>query len=131
MNVLFSCSGRRNYLINYFKEVIGDKGLTIAVDSQSTASSFVDADISFQVPSVQEPGYIPMLLEIIKSHKVNILIPLNDWELPVIARNKGELEKYGAKVIVSDIEVIETFTDKWFTYNYFNSINIKNARNFY
>jgi len=95
MNLLFTCSGRRHYLLNYFKEALGERGLVIAIDSQSTAPSFAAADLAFQVPSIYDPEYLDKLKEIIKSYQIKAVIPLNDLELPLLSRNKEELESLG------------------------------------
>ena len=51
-NILFTCAGRRNYLINYFKEALNGNGQIIAVDEQVLAPAMEDADISIKVPSL-------------------------------------------------------------------------------
>ena len=49
VNILFTCAGRRNYLINYFKEALQGNGLVIATDMQADAPALIDADISVTV----------------------------------------------------------------------------------
>ena len=61
MNILFTCAGRRNYLINYFKEAINGHGLIIAADTQLTAPAMMDADIAIKVPGIYEDNYISVL----------------------------------------------------------------------
>ena len=46
MNILFTCAGRRNYLINYFKEALKGEGKVFATDMQLTAPALVDADVA-------------------------------------------------------------------------------------
>ncbi|MBC7000091.1 ATP-grasp domain-containing protein [Cytophaga sp. FL35] len=130
MNVLFTCAGRRNYLIRYFKEVIGENGLTVAADNQATASAFADADLSFLVPPVNDKNYIPAILKIIQNYKIDLLIPLNDLELPIVADHKLQLEQFGTKVVLSNYETIKTFTDKWLTYEFFKSISVCTPQSF-
>src|SRR5690606_1870647 len=101
MNILFTCAGRRNYLINYFKEALAGNGKVFATDMQLTAPALVDADVAIQVPAIYSSDYIPSLLKIVKDNKIDCVISLNDLELPILSENKPKIEALGAKVIVS------------------------------
>ena len=78
MNILFTCAGRRRYLLKYFKEIIGESGLIVATDMQLTAPALTAADVKVQVPAVYAPDYIDVTLNICKEHHIQILISLND-----------------------------------------------------
>ncbi len=130
MNILFTCAGRRNYLIHYFKEIIGESGNTIAVDSDATAPAFAAADISITIPSLFASGYIDTLISVIKENQVDLIIPLNDLELPIMAANKEKLEAYGAKVIISHPDLIDLCADKWRTYNFLEDLKIPTPKTF-
>lgn len=120
-NILFTCAGRRNYLINYFKEALKGNGKIIAADNQSNAPSLIDADIAVLVPSIYSDKYIESLIKICKEHKVNAIISLNDLELPILSKHKKELEKNGTKVIISNELAIEISFDKWKTFEFLTS----------
>ena len=90
LNILFTCAGRRNYLLKYFKEILKDDGFVIASDSQITAPAMVVADIAIEVPSIFHPQYLQSLIDIVRDYHVSAIIPLNDLELPFLARNKRE-----------------------------------------
>lgn len=115
MNILFTCAGRRNYLINYFKKALKGNGLIYAADMQNTAPALVDADVAVTVPSIYDPSYIKILKEIIQRHKIDAVISLNDLELPLLSKAKEEIESLGARVIVADEEAIKIAFDKWKT----------------
>lgn len=124
MNLLFTCSGRRHYLLEFFKQVLGNSGLIIAIDNQATAPSFAAADLSFEVASIYHTEYIQQLKDIISRYRINAVIPLNDLELPILSNNKMELEKLGCHVIVSDSELVRICSDKWETFQYLKKIGI-------
>ena len=130
MNILFTCAGRRNYLINYFKDALKGAGKTIAVDSQLSAPALVDADIALNVPSIYSPDYIDALKRIIKEYNVNAIISLNDLELPILSRNKIDLESLGAKVVISNEKTIDIAFDKWKTFSFFKSIDIDTPKTY-
>ncbi len=123
-NILFTCAGRRNYLINYFKEALDHKGNIVAVDMQLTAPALVDADIAREVPGIYDPAYISALKAIIEEEEISAVISLNDLELPILSKHKEELEALGAKIIISDPTVISIAFDKWETYTFFKGLGI-------
>ncbi|NAY91248.1 ATP-grasp domain-containing protein [Muricauda sp. JGD-17] len=123
-NILFTCAGRRNYLINYFKDALAGNGKILAADNQLTAPALVDADVAIQVPSIYDEGYIPTLKKLVREHKIDAIISLNDLELPILAKHREELESEGAKIIVSDTGVIDIAFDKYKTFNFFKNLGV-------
>lgn len=130
MNILFTCAGRRNYLINYFKEALNKSGKVFASDMQLSAPAMVDADQAFLVSSIYDPNYINEIVEIIKNNDVKAVISLNDLELPILSENKKVIEDAGAKLIVSDMEVIDIAFDKVSTANFLNKIGLNTPKTF-
>lgn len=129
-NILFTCAGRRNYLINYFKESLNGNGKVIAVDSQLTAPAMVDADIAIQVPEIDDPNYIDILQQIIEYHNITAIISLNDLELSLLSKNKKKLESLGAKLIISNEKIIDIAFDKWKSFSFFKSLNINTPKTY-
>lgn len=115
MRILFTCAGRRSYLLKYFKENLSDGDMIIATDMQLTAPALQFADIRLQVPAVYDPTYVDITLAICKKHKIDALISLNDLELPILADNKSRFMDIGVRVIVSDPQVIDICFDKYKT----------------
>ena len=130
MNILFTCAGRRRYLLKYFKEVIGENSKIVATDMQLTAPALTAADVKVQVPAVYAPDYVDVTLDICKKHDIRILISLNDLELPILADNKYRFEEIGVKVIVSSPEVIDICFDKYRTYNYIKSLELESPKTY-
>lgn len=124
MNLLFTCAGRRTYLLKYFKEQLGDDGIIIGTDMQLTAPALSAADIKVQVPAVYDSTYIDKTLGICKKYQVEVLISLNDLELPILAEQKERFQAIGTKVIVSDPEVIDIAFDKYKTAKWVESIEL-------
>ncbi len=130
MNILFTCAGRRTYLLKYFKENMkaGDK--VVATDMQLTAPALQEADIRLQVPAVYDPQYIDITLKICREEKINALISLNDLELPILAEEKAKFEELGVKVIVSDPKVIDIAFDKYKTAQWVESLGLNAPKTF-
>lgn len=130
MNILFTCAGRRNYLINYFKEALKGEGKVFATDMQLTAPALVDADVALQVPAIYSEDYIPSLLNIVKENRIDCVISLNDLELPILSEAKAKIEALGAKVIVSDEHAIKVAFDKWETVKFLEGHGLKSPKTF-
>lgn len=131
MNILFTCAGRRRYLLEYFKKEINNDGKIIATDMQSTAPAFSAADIKIEVPGVYDKNYIPTLLSICKKHHVDILISLNDLELPILSQNKEKFEIIGVKLIVSDPEIIDICFDKYKSSKWIEQLGLKTPKTYF
>ncbi len=129
MNILFTCAGRRNYLINKFKKELGKDGKIIAID-KNYSSALVEADVSIVVPGIYEPDYLPILKAIIRDYEVGALISLNDLELPIIAENKEELQKLGVQVLVSDSTVVNICSDKWKTFKFLKVTKVQTPKTY-
>lgn len=130
INILFTCAGRRNYLINYFKEAIKGQGRIIAADMSISAPAMIDADLAILVPSIYDNNYIQELKKIIIEHRVTAVISLNDLELPILSKHKEELETTGAKIIVSNEHVIDIAFDKVETFNFLSDIGLKTPKTY-
>lgn len=124
MNILFTCAGRRTYLLKYFKENMSAEDKVVATDMQLSAPALQAADVKLQVPAVYDPKYIDITLNICKEQKIDALISLNDLELPILAENKAKFEALGVAVIVSDSEVIDIAFDKYKTAQWVESIGL-------
>ena len=124
MNILFTCAGRRTYLLKYFKENLSEGDKVVATDMQLSAPALQAADVKIQVPAVYDPKYIDITLNICKEQKIDALLCLNDLELPILAENKSRFEALGVKVIVSDPEVIDIAFDKYKTAQWVESLGL-------
>jgi len=129
-NILFTCAGRRNYLVNAFRDALAGGGCIFAADSSKDAPALQEADMAFVLPTVTHPSYIQILLDICTKHKVKLLIPLNDLELPIISRSKAMFVENGIIPIVSSYEVIEICSDKWKTVQKLRQWGINAPRTF-
>lgn len=124
INILFTCAGRRTYLLKYFKEQLGKRGLIVGADMQLSAPALSAADIKEQVPAVYADDYIDRLLDICHRHNIKALISLNDLELPILAENRRKFEEIGVRTIVSDPDVIDICFDKYRTAKYVESLGL-------
>ena len=124
MNILLSCSGSRNYLIDYFKTALGRNGQVFVCDSNPDAVSLQEADHGFILPRSSHPEYFDLLLAICKQNQIGLLISLNDLELPLLALQRDRFLEIGTIPLISNPTAIDICFDKWKTYQFLKQNNI-------
>ena len=124
MNVILTCAGRRNYLLKFFQEALENRGQVFAVDSNLEAPALQEADAGFLLPPIHHSDYFDKLLEICQQKQVRLLIPLNDLELPYLAKQRDRFLKIGTIPVVSAPEVINICFDKFATFEFLNNIGL-------
>ena len=67
---------------------------------------------------------VRLALAICKEQKIDVLLSLNDLELPILAENKARFEELGVKVIVSSPDVIDIAFDKYKTAQWVESLGL-------
>jgi len=82
MNVLLTSSGRRTYLVDYFKQALEGKGLVFASNS-AMSPALMRADGYGISPLIYAEEYIPWLLSFAEEHEISLVVPLFDVDLPV------------------------------------------------
>lgn len=125
MNILLTSAGRRSYLVKYFKEALGKRGMVYVVNSTADATAMILADKAFVAPPLYEEGYIDFLTGICRKHDVDLLISLLDLELPVLAGHRDAFEEIGVKTTVSKDGVIAACNDKMKTMEFADGLDLK------
>jgi carbamoyl-phosphate synthase large subunit len=118
INVMLTSVGRRAYLVNYFKEAVGERGKVIATNSNPDATGMLAADVACVVPRANAEGFIESLLDICSRYHVKLLMSLHDWEAPFIAARIDSFKEVGTIPVVSDPHIQEICLDKWATFDF-------------
>ncbi|MEA3213646.1 MAG: carbamoyl-phosphate synthase large subunit [Chthoniobacter sp.] len=112
MNILLTCAGRRSHFIEMFKEAVKDRGQVFACDASADAPALREADEALVVPAVSDPGYVDALVALCETHRIGLLIPALEPELPLLAEQRARFAAIGTVVLVSSPEIIATCYDK-------------------
>jgi carbamoyl-phosphate synthase large subunit len=72
-------------------------------------------DVFYTVPMAADPNYLQSLLTICQKERVQLLIPIVDPEILVLANNREIFEKSGVRLVVSDPETVSICDDKYAT----------------
>lgn len=127
VNILFTSAGRRVELIRSFRKAYVDlelDGKIIATDIDPLAPSLREVDNFYIVPRTSDGGFIPAIVKICRSEMINLLFPLIDPDILVLAHNRRIIEDSGAKLMVIPEEFANITADKWKTYEFFKKIDI-------
>lgn len=110
MNILFTSVGRRAYLLRYFKEATKGAGKIYAVNSTELSTGMAQADEAFVSPVIYSREYVPFLAELCEKKAIDLLIPLFDVDLPVLAAAKASFK--GTFLAVSEPDFVNACNDK-------------------
>lgn len=130
INIFFTSSGRRGYLIKFFKKEINGEGLVHAGNSSCLSSAMYYADKSVLTPKIYDKNYIGFLLEYCIKNNIDVVIPLLDIDLLVLTKNKKLFASAGVRVIVSSKKVIEICNDKWNLYQFLKNNQFNTCETF-
>lgn len=96
-----------------FKDALRPRGgQLIAADCDPTCCSVHFADAFELMPRDDAPDYEARLLEICKTHKIDLLIPTRDGELVRIAKMRNKLKEIGTLITLGEAEALAACMDK-------------------
>lgn len=121
MRVLLTSAGRRVGLLRAFRQALSvyPNSAVVAGDVDPNAPALVEADDAVLLPPVRSPEYISSLIAACCEFRANIVVPLIDPELPVLADAAEMLLCHGIRAIVPERQFVEMCNDKLQTYSAF------------
>lgn len=127
ITLVFSCVGRRVELMQAFRAAARRLGVAlrlVGVDSDVTAPALSCVDVPVIAPRVSEPAYIPALLDTIRAHAADALIPTTDTDLQQISLHRDEIADLDCIPMIAKPEIIRICRDKIATYEHLRAHNI-------
>ncbi len=127
VNLLFSCVGRRVSLLRSFRKAAKDLGvdcLIVGTDMTHLSPAMQKCDQQYVLPPIHQGEYLENLLNVVKKHEIDIVIPTIDLELKLLAKNRSAFEQLGARVLVSEPGVVDICQDKRETYRFLTENSI-------
>lgn len=138
MNILLTNSGRRTYFVKYLFELKDnynkDIKIFVSETSKNTSSFWVDKRVNKIItPRVEKNNehYIEVLLKECRKNKINILIPLMDYELHLLALNREKFKSINTTIILSDYITVLNFLHKKKCYEICNDNGILVPKTWY
>ncbi len=121
--VLFTSVGQRVDIVRAFRAA---GAVALGVDADPFAPALYHCDLRVIVPRIADPAYVPRLAGLVREHEVGLVVPLNDLDFPVLARERDELAP--ALVLLPDAEVSARMSDKLDAHRFFVEIGIPSPR---
>jgi carbamoyl-phosphate synthase large subunit len=121
--VLFTSVGQRVDIVKAFRAA----GATaLGVDADPLAPALYHCDHHAVVPRIADPEYVQTLAALCEEHDVGLVVPLNDLDFPVLARERGRLAP--ALVLLPDPEASDRMSDKLEAHRFFVEQGIPSPR---
>ncbi|WP_420265086.1 ATP-grasp domain-containing protein [Candidatus Magnetominusculus dajiuhuensis] len=114
MNILITSASKKVTLVKCFKNAIEKEGggKVYAADINPLSAALYMADGHFLVPPDNDPEFIAALIDICKAHKIRLIVPTRDEELPVFAASREMFSSIGTAIMVAPPETIAICQDK-------------------
>jgi carbamoyl-phosphate synthase large subunit len=129
-NILLTSAGRRSYLVKYFKEAIGGKGLVFTTNSVNPYQAAYYSDGSLKVPYASEPEFEKTLLQAVRDYNIRMLFSLHDWEVPYICTFAEKLKALGTIPMIPEPETLRTCLDKYATFLFLKNKGFPSLKTF-
>ena len=100
--------------------------VTLGVDADPLAPALYHCDLQVIVPRIADPAYVPTLADLRAQHDVELIVPLNDLDFPVLARERATLAP--ALVLLPDEEASARMSDKLEAHRFFVANGIPSPR---
>lgn len=127
MNILFTSVGRRVELLRAFRKAfvhLGVDGRISGTDVDALAPALQVIDRPHLVPTVDDPTYVDVLARVCQEDNIDLVYPLIDPDIPILADAAERLAETGAVIGVMSPQAVATITDKWTTYQFFRQLGI-------
>jgi carbamoyl-phosphate synthase large subunit len=121
--VLFTSVGQRVDIVLAFRAA---GAVALGVDADPLAPALYHCDERIVVPRIEDRAYVPTLAELVREHGVGLVVPLNDLDFPVLARERAQLAP--ALVLLPDADVSARMSDKLDAHRFFVENGIPSPR---
>jgi len=131
LRLLFTCIGRRVELLRAFRRAAERLDVTLEVhgaDLNRLAPAMHLVDRAHLVAPVASGRYIDNLLQIVQRRRIDLLVPLIDTELPLLAAAADRFRALGCWALISAPVVVATCRDKLLTYQALRAAGIDTPR---
>jgi carbamoyl-phosphate synthase large subunit len=98
--------------------------LTVADADPNAIGKYLSDDFE-QIPKAGDASFSDTVLEVCRSKKINVILPLVTKELFPFSKNKNRFESIGTKIIVSSEKAIEIANNKSQCYRYLQDNGIE------
>lgn len=88
----------------------------VGVDMEYDYSLLDLYDCVYEIPKVNEDGYVDAILDVCKTESVDVLLPVMSAELLMLLDRKDDFDRIGTKLAINDRDSITICTNKMMLY---------------
>lgn len=127
INILITCAGGSSALncIKSLKEQTEIPLKIVGVDNDPFAAGLFKSDTYYNIPAINSPNYLDAILEVCSKEKISVLFPMLSTEIILFSSKGKTLTKKGIRCLVSPVETVRLFQNKWRAFKFLKSINIQ------
>jgi len=118
MRILLTSVGRRGYLAKFFKEALSQGDEVWGADNSPYAPAFHYCSNAVLLPLVTDDDYVDRLLSYCKANSIDMVVPLIDPELEILAAARERFYAEDIMVVISPLKTCEIAFDKYLTYQF-------------
>ena len=126
MVVLFTSAGQRVDIVRAFRAA---GAVAFGVDADPLAPALYHCDHHVVVPRIADSAYVPTLAALVAEHGVELVVPLNDLDFPVLAQQREALAP--ALVLLPEPEDSARVSDKLDAHHFFVAEGIPSPRSWH
>jgi carbamoyl-phosphate synthase large subunit len=108
-------AARKVLLIRAFREAmarLGGDGRVLAADISPWAVALYEAEGIVELPPSDDPGFADALDQACDAHRIGLVVPTRDDELPVVAALRDGLAERGTTLLVPSPDAVAVCRDK-------------------
>jgi carbamoyl-phosphate synthase large subunit len=93
-------------------EELDVKGKLVATDITPASPAYQKADVGVLAPPARRVEYLPILKDIVRKHRIGLVVPLTDLDLRSLARHREDFTELGCTVMIGSEAAISLCRDK-------------------
>lgn len=114
--------------IRYLKESERHQISVVATDMAPSGAAGHFADAFLKVPAGDAPEYVAAIVDITRTHKVDLVLPWSDEEALALSEAKDRVEAEGAVLACAPAEMLRIMSDKAKSYALLSELGLPVAR---
>jgi carbamoyl-phosphate synthase large subunit len=130
MNLLFSCVGRRSYIIDYFRGSLTLSDNIIGTSNTKWVPALRYCNKKFYMPDIVAENYVDAMLQLCNREKVDALLSFLDQDVDILAQHFDEFKSIGVIPILPKPEASTICYDKFKTYQFLKGHGFHTPRTF-
>ena len=124
MNLLLSCIGRRGYIADWFREHLDPGDRIIGTSNTRWTPGFDACDLAVLVPDVRSEEYVPKVLELCRSERVDALLSFFDVDIDTLAPHRERFLEIGVTPVIPESRVSRISLDKLETARFLTEVGL-------